>query len=61
MIFYHMIDIETEIEESWKQPEEGFNEDIQLDSEMEMVRFGINGVDRLIGSIGNEHVWPLLR
>lgn len=61
MIFYHMIDIDIAIEKSWEQPDEGFDEDMQLDSEMEMVRFGINGVDRLIGSIGNEYVWPLLR
>lgn len=29
MIFYHMVQISEEIEEKWKVPPEGFNDDIE--------------------------------
>ena len=29
MIFYHMIQISEDIEEKWKVPPEGFNDDIE--------------------------------
>lgn len=29
MIFYHMIQISEEVDEKWKVPAEGFNDDIE--------------------------------
>jgi hypothetical protein len=48
MIFIHMIDIEEEVENSWKNPVEGFDEDIEDDADFETTRFGMNSIDRLI-------------
>ena len=36
MIFYHMIDIEDEIDDDWKIPPEGFSEDLEDDSDFEV-------------------------
>ena len=36
MIFYHMIDIDDSIDEKWMKPPEGFNEDIEEDSDFEV-------------------------
>lgn len=55
-----MVDIETDIEDEWKTPKEGFNEDIEEDSDLEIVRFGMNGIDRLISAIGEREMLPTL-
>lgn len=60
MIFYHMIDIDEEIEEEWKKPAEGFNEDFEEDPDFEVVRFGMNSIDRLISSVGDTEILPTL-
>jgi hypothetical protein len=60
MIFLHMIEIEKEIDDSWIKPAEGFNEDYEEDSDLEVVRFGMNGIDRLISSIGEKVLLPSL-
>lgn len=48
-----MVDIENEISPDWYSPKEGFNEDLEEDSDLETVRFGMNAIDRLISSIGD--------
>ena len=60
MIISHMVEISSEIEAEWEKPKEGFSEDIEEDAEYESVRFGTNGIDRLISSIGSETMLPLI-
>lgn len=60
MIFSQMILIEDEIEEEWMKPKEGYNEDFEEDSDLEVVRFGMNAVDRLISAIGEKDALPVL-
>lgn len=60
MIFLHMIEIEKEIDADWERPAEGFNEDMEEDSDLEVVRFGMNGIDRLISSVGEKVLLPSL-
>lgn len=53
-----MIDIDDEIEASWLSPKEGFQQD--GDEEEDHVAFGKNCVDRLVSSIGDEIMLPLI-
>jgi len=54
-----MIDIDEEIEPSWLKPKEGFKvEDDEEDEDS--VAFGKTCVDRLVSSIGEEIMLPLL-
>lgn len=60
MIFMHMIDIDQEITQEWNSPPEGYNDDIQEDADLEVVRFGMSAVDRLISTIGQKILLPIL-
>ena len=60
ILFYHMVDIEEKIDPFWERPEEGFNSDLENDSDYEQVLFGTTSIDKLIGSIGEKHVLPIL-
>lgn len=60
MIFYHMIQISEDISDSWKQPPEGFNDDIEQDDDCETIRFGMSSIDRLIESLGEKEMLPIL-
>ena len=51
-----MIDIDPDIEQSWLCPKEGF----QQDGEEDHVAFGKNCVDRLVSSIGDAIMLPLI-
>lgn len=53
-----MIEIELEIDDEWKQPPEGFNEDIEDDADFETVRFGMESFDRLLESVGDKEILP---
>jgi hypothetical protein len=55
-----MVEIDDTIEESWSFPPEGYNDDIEEDSDLEMVRFGMSAVDRLISAIGQKILLPVL-
>lgn len=55
-----MVEIDQNIEESWKVPPEGYNEDFDKDSENESIRFGTNGIDRMITNIGAATLLPIL-
>ncbi len=59
MIFLQMVEIDDTIEESWSFPPEGYNDDIEEDSDLEMVRFGMSAVDRLISAIGQKILLPV--
>ncbi len=58
MIFCHMIEIDQKVQDEWKKPPEGFNEDIEEDEDFEATRFGMNAIDRLISSIGEKELFP---
>jgi len=60
MIFLHMVEIDTDITDEWKQPPEGYNDDIEEDADLEVVRFGMSAVDRLISAIGEKVMLPVL-
>ena len=55
-----MVDISQTIDAEWEKPKEGFSEDIEEDAEYESVRFGTNGIDRMISSVGSEAMLPLV-
>jgi importin-5 len=59
LIFKLMIDIDDEIDESWMRPKEGFRVD-EDEEEEDSVAFGKTCVDRLVSSIGDEIMLPLL-
>ena len=59
MIFCLMVEIGDEITEEWKVPSEGYNED-RDDKDFEKTRFGMKCIDRLIYSIGEEEILPIL-
>ena len=54
-----MIDIDEDIEESWMRPKEGFKAD-EDEEEEDSVHFGKTCVDRLVSSVGEEIMLPLL-
>lgn len=58
MIFFHMIDLDEEIDDTWMTPIEGFNEDIEDDADFEKTRFGMNAIDRLTTSLGDKEMLP---
>ena len=58
VIFRLMIDIDSDIDESWLRPKEGFIAD--GDEEEDNVNFGKGCVDRLVSSIGDEIMLPLI-
>ena len=60
MIISHMVDISLTIDAEWEKPKEGFSEDIEEDAEYEAVRFGTNGIDRMISSVGSPEMLPLI-
>lgn len=60
MIFLHMVEIDIEITQEWNHPPEGYNDDIEDDADLEVVRFGMSAVDRLISAIGEKVMLPVL-
>jgi len=58
MIFRLMIDIDDDIPQDWLSPKEGFTQD--GDEEEDYVQFGQNCVDRLVSSIGDGVMLPLI-
>lgn len=60
MIFLHMIQIDDKIPEEWKNPPEGYNEDMEEKGDFETTQFGMDSIDRLISSVGEQEMLPLL-
>ena len=61
MLFHEMVSIESEIDEDWIKPPEGFKDDHENgEVENDEVHFGMQGVDRLISSIGEKIMLPIL-
>ena len=59
LVFKLMIDIDSDIDELWMRPKEGFKADEEEEDE-DSVHFGKTCVDRLVSSIGDEIMLPLL-
>lgn len=59
LIFQLMIDVDSEIEESWMKPTEGFR-DNENDGEEDNVNFGKSSIDKLISAVGDELTLPIL-
>lgn len=59
LIFKLMIDIESDIDDSWCKPKEGFRHEEDEEND-DGVEFGKTCVDRLVSSIGEETLLPLL-
>jgi hypothetical protein len=57
-IFKLMIDIDEDISAEWLKPKEGFQQ--EGDEEEDHVSFGKSCVDRLVSSIGEEKMLPLI-
>ena len=55
--FQLMIDIDQDIDESWMKPKEGF---VGEDEDEDNVSFGKTQIDRLIATIGDEIMLPLI-
>lgn len=60
MIFIHMIEINPEVSEEWKKPEEGYTDDMEDDEDFETTKFGMGAIDRIIFSVGDKEVLPIL-
>jgi len=58
LVFRLMIDIDDDIEAEWLSPKEGFTAD--GDEEEDNVNFGKGCVDRLVSTIGDEIMLPLI-
>ena len=54
-----MIDIDKDIDESWLRPKEGFKAE-EEEEEEDSVHFGKTCVDRLVSSVGEDVMLPLL-
>jgi hypothetical protein len=59
LVFKLMIDIDSEIEMSWEKPKEGFKADEEEEDE-DSVHFGKQCVDRLVSSVGEDVILPLI-
>lgn len=60
ILFFHMVEIDENVSKAWECPEEGFNADLESDSDYEAVLFGTSSIDKLIASIGEKEVLPIL-
>ena len=59
LIFKLMIDIDSDIDESWMRPKEGYKENDDEDGE-DNVNFGKGCIDKIISAVGDEICLPLL-
>ena len=59
LIFQLMIDIDSEIDEAWLRPKEGFVDGGE-DEEEDNVAFGKGLVDRLVAGVGDQVMLPLI-
>ena len=54
LIFQLMVDIDSDIEESWLRPKEGFKENSEGEEGEDNVNFGKGCIDQLISAVGDE-------
>lgn len=60
IIFKLMIDIESDIEQSWLSPKEGFKDNDDGEDGEDNVNFGKGCIDKIISAVGDEICIPLM-
>jgi len=60
IVFKLMIDIDSDIEESWMKPAEGFKDNNDGEEGEDNVSFGKTCIDKIISAVGDEICLPLL-
>lgn len=61
MIFYGMVNIDNEVDDDWKVPKEGFSDEKESgEVDTDEISFGIQCIDRLMSSIGEKVLLPIL-
>lgn len=60
MVFLLMMDIEDDVEDDWKSPPDGFNDDLEEDDDQKFIKLGMDYIDRLITHIGKEFMLKFL-
>ena len=58
-LFDIMVSIDTEIDETWLRPKEGYNVDEDLNPD-DSVNFGIMAYDRLLSSVDDDEIFPVI-
>jgi hypothetical protein len=55
------VEIDVEISPQWEKPQEGYNDEGDCgDQDQEVIRFGMQGIDRLISALGEQLMLPTL-
>ena len=60
MIFFMMMELDDEVDEEWKSPPDGFNDDLEEDDDQRLIKMGMDFIDRLITHIGKEYMLKFL-
>lgn len=61
MIFYNMVQIDKEIDRDWSHPKEGFSDEHENgEVDTDEISYGIQAIDRLMSSIGEKIMLPIL-
>lgn len=60
LIFMMMMDIDNDVDEDWKSPPDGFNDDLEEDDDQKLVKLGMDYIDRLITHIGKDFMLKFL-
>jgi len=60
MIFMMMMEVDDEVDEEWKSPPDGFNDDLEEDDDQRLIKMGMDFIDRLITHIGKEYMLKFL-
>jgi hypothetical protein len=60
MIFTHMMEIDDEVDEEWKNPPDGFDEELAETDDQQIVQFSVDCIDRLISHVGKDTMLPFL-
>lgn len=60
MIFMMMMEVEDEVDDHWKSPPDGFNDDLEEDDDQKLIKTGMDFIDRLITHIGKEYMLKFL-
>lgn len=60
MIFTHMMEISDEVDEEWKNPPDGFDEDLAEADDQSIVKFSVECIDRLISHVGAKNMLKFL-
>lgn len=61
IIFYNMVQIDSEIDPEWANPKEGFSDALESgEADTDETSNGIQCIDRLMGAVGEKAMLPTL-